>query len=183
MRIRPAGTMLKVLMLCGSLRSRSSNRAMLKAYETLLAGAAAVSHADIAALPHFNPDQDGEVVPASVADLRRGVEAADVLVVSTPEYAHGLPGTFKNALDWLVSFPPVAGKRAVILHVERGSSWAFDSLCEILTTMSVEIDTKATVRLRLGTNLVDDEMILARAEFRSAFEASINAVIQGDSGN
>src|SRR6516225_5082437 len=62
----------------------------------------------LADLPHFNPDEDeeGRPVPPAVADLRARVIAADGWVISSPEYAHGVPGSLKNALDWLVSCPP-----------------------------------------------------------------------------
>ncbi len=61
--------------------------------------------ADIGALPHFNPDLDGEdaTPPAPVAALRTAVRRRDAVLIVSPEYAHGVPGVLKNALDWLVS--------------------------------------------------------------------------------
>jgi NAD(P)H-dependent FMN reductase len=53
----------------------------------------------MAELPAFSPDQDGELLPAAVADLRAQIRASDTLLFSTPEYAGGLPGSFKNLLD------------------------------------------------------------------------------------
>ena len=59
----------------------------------------------LASLPHFNPDDDeeGTTPPPAVAALRALLGAADGILISTPEYAHGVPGSLKNALDWLVS--------------------------------------------------------------------------------
>jgi len=169
---------MRVLTFCGSLRARSSNRAILRAYERLAPDIAFTHYERIAALPHFNPDLDGEgcVLPSEVADLRALVGRADVLVISTPEYVHALPGSFKNALDWLVSDPTFAGKPAVILHVTRGSSWALDSLQEVLRTMSAQILDTAFVALPLGTNQVDEAAILARDDLRSLLSTSIEAM-------
>ena len=170
---------MRLLMLCGSLRVRSSNRSLLRAYERLIAPRATVEHYDrLAALPHFNPDLDREsgTLPAEVLDLRRMVNRADALVVSTPEYVHALPGSFKNALDWLVSDPAFIGKRVVILHVARGSSWALDSLREVLRTMAADIVEAASISLPLGTNQVDEDGILAREELRALLLRSITAL-------
>jgi NAD(P)H-dependent FMN reductase len=134
-------------------------------------------------LPHFNPDLDGEgaEVPHEVAVLRELVERAGALVISTPEYAHGLPGSFKNALDWLVSFPPFAGKPTVVLHVARGSAWALDSLREILRTMSAKLIEEASVSLPLGTNQMDEAAILARADLRELLARSVEMLVGANS--
>jgi NAD(P)H-dependent FMN reductase len=130
-------------------------------------------------LPHFNPDLDGEGedVPHEVGLLREMVERADALVISTPEYAHGLPGAFKNALDWLVSFPAFAGKPTVILQAARGSTWALDSLREILRTMSAKLIGDASISLPLGTNQMDEAAILARADLRELLARSVEALV------
>lgn len=164
---------MKALTLCGSLRARSSNQALLRAYARVAPeGCEFRPFEEIGALPHFNPDLDGEPAPAPVAAFRALVAAADVLVISTPEYVHALPGAFKNALDWLVSDPTFVGKRVVILHVARGSTWALDSLREVLRTMSARLLDEAFVSLALGTNQVDEETILQRADWRAALRRS-----------
>ncbi|MEK7952060.1 NADPH-dependent FMN reductase [Luteolibacter soli] len=159
---------LRVLTLCGSLRARSSNRAMLLAYERAAPDMAFTHYAGIGELPHFNPDLDGEgkPVPSEVAGLRDAVAGADALVISTPEYVHALPGAFKNALDWLVSDPAFIGKPVVILHRAHGSSWALESLREVLRTMSAEVIEDATALLPLETNQIDETAILARDDLR-----------------
>ena len=156
---------MRILTLCGSLRARSSNRAILQAYERLAPSSISVQHYEqLGELPHFNPDLDGATVPHEVGALRSLVASADAVVISTPEYAHGLPGSFKNALDWLVSDPAFAGKPVVILHVARGSTWALDSLREVLRTMSARIIESASISLPLGSNQLDTDAILARTD-------------------
>jgi chromate reductase, NAD(P)H dehydrogenase (quinone) len=170
---------MRILTLCGSLRARSSNRAVLRVYERLIGARAVVGHYDgLGTLPHFNPDLDDETepLPEEVADLRQLVAGADAVVISTPEYVHALPGSFKNALDWLVSDPTFAGKWVVILHVARGSNWALDSLREVIKTMSASIIEDASVLLPLGSNQVDEEAILAREDLRTLLGDSIEAL-------
>jgi chromate reductase, NAD(P)H dehydrogenase (quinone) len=167
---------MRVLTFCGSLRARSSNRAILRAYARLAAPGVVFDHYEqLAALPHFNPDLDGSdgAVPQDVRILRRRVAEANAVVISTPEYAHALPGSFKNALDWLVSDPAFADKPVVILHSACGSTWALDSLKEVLRTMSARTLEDASVSLPLGSNQLDDEAILARDELRSLLLSSM----------
>ncbi len=164
---------MRILTLCGSLRARSSNRAILRAYARVVPPGVGFEHYEgTAALPHFNPDLDGETVPPEVAALRSRIAGAAAVVISTPEYAHALPGTLKNALDWLVSDPAFAGKPVVILQAARGSAFASDSLREVLRTMSARLLDEACVDLPLGTNQVDENAILARAELRALLAAS-----------
>jgi NAD(P)H-dependent FMN reductase len=125
-------------------------------------------------LPHFNPDLDGDRVPQEVAILRSMIAESDVVVISTPEYAHALPGSLKNALDWLVSDPAFVGKAIVILHISRGSTWALESLKEVLTTMSAEIIESAFVSINLGSNQVNEDAILAKVNFFQLLQNSLH---------
>ena len=95
-----------LLGLSGSLRARSSNTEALRAAAMLAPEWATVTlFSGLAGLPHFNPDLDveGAVLPVPVREFRAQVDAADALLICSPEYAHGVPGSLKNALDWLVS--------------------------------------------------------------------------------
>src|ERR1700742_4967669 len=94
---------MKIITICGSLRARSSNLALLRA--TTRIAAEVVIYDGLARLPHFNPDDDeeGATPPPEVASLRALLASADGILISTPEYAHGLPGSLKNMLDWLLS--------------------------------------------------------------------------------
>lgn len=136
-----------------------------------------VAYAGLAALPHFNPDLDGDLVPESVLRFRAAVASADVIVISTPEYAHGVPGTLKNALDWLVGDPAFVGKRIVLLQADRRSTWALDSLREILRTMSGCIVDEACVLLAIGSNRIDEEGILMKDDLRQLLQLSVSALM------
>ncbi len=93
------------LLISGSLRAGSTNSALLRtALAVAPAGVEAALYDGMGTLPHFNPDDDAEGLPVhpAVAALRAAIHDADALLVSTPEYAGGLPGSFKNLLEWTV---------------------------------------------------------------------------------
>ena len=87
------------------------------------------------AIPHFNPDLDTEAVPQPVGIWRSSVREADALILSTPEYAHSLPGTFKNAFDWLVSSGELFKKPVALLHASARGTYAREHLLEVLRAM------------------------------------------------
>jgi len=91
-------------------------------------------------LPPFNPDDERDPLPASVLALREAVGQADALLIACPEYAHGVPGAFKNLLDWLVGSLEFPGKPVLLLNTSaRGSHHAQEALAEILRTMSAQL--------------------------------------------
>ena len=97
--------MTKVLLVSGSLRAKSVNRAVLRTAAALAGdGIRTTLYGGMGTLPHFNPDEDpdGGPVRAAVADLRQRLADADAVLFSAPEYAGSLPGSFKNLLDWTV---------------------------------------------------------------------------------
>ncbi|MGA5268383.1 NADPH-dependent FMN reductase [Streptomyces lydicamycinicus] len=137
---------MRLLALSGSLRARSSNGAVLRSALTFWDGPATT--ADIGALPHFNPDLDGEgaTPPAPVAALRTAAATADALLVVSPEYAHGVPGVLKNALDWLVSSGECVSKPVAVITASpfpTDGDHANAQLREVLRTMSGEVVTAA----------------------------------------
>src|SRR5690606_3703912 len=69
-------------------------------------------------------------------------------IISTPEYAHGIPGVLKNALDWIVSDEDFPGKKVgLIIASTSEGQFARDSLVEVLRTMSAEVDEEAIVSI------------------------------------
>jgi NAD(P)H-dependent FMN reductase len=92
---------MRILAISGSLRAASSNTAVLQAAIELAPPDVEIVRCDgLSELPHFNPDLDDANAPAPVANWRAQLKAADGVLISSPEYAHGVPGSLKNALDW-----------------------------------------------------------------------------------
>lgn len=90
----------RLLGFSGSLRKASHSTAVLQAIGAEIAAQAALTIADIGALPLYNQDLDIELRPAPVAALRNAIAAAEGLIVVSTEYNHGVPGVLKNAIDW-----------------------------------------------------------------------------------
>lgn len=108
----------KVLLISGSTRNGSANTAALRTAEALAPdGVTASRYEGLAGLPAFNPDDDGDRLPAPVAELRREIRDADAILFCVPEYAGTLPGSLKNLLDWTVGGGEIYGKPAAWLNV------------------------------------------------------------------
>lgn len=117
---------MRILGISGSLQRKSGNSTLLEvAASALPAGVSLDVYDGLRHLPHFDPDveKDG-AAPASVAELRRAVAESDALLIACPEYGHSLPGTLKNAIDWLIGTGELEGKlvaiTAAVPAVERG---------------------------------------------------------------
>jgi chromate reductase len=93
-------TQLRLLGLSGSLRRASNSTAVLRGLQDSLAPRAALDIFPLHGLPLYNEDDDAEHAPESVRALRSAIDAADGVIVISPEYNHGMSGVLKNALDW-----------------------------------------------------------------------------------
>jgi chromate reductase, NAD(P)H dehydrogenase (quinone) len=132
----------------------------------------------LADLPAFNPDLDeaGMTPPPPVQTLRRAVSDADGLVISSPEYAHGVPGALKNALDWLVSGPEMVQKPIGLLNASPRSVHAQQSLAETLQTMSATLVDGACLALPVSGRGLNAEAILADVDLRAQLESVLRAM-------
>ena len=168
-----------ILAISGSLRARSSNTEALRAAAALAPEGVTVSLYDgLGTLPHFNPDLDGEgaVLPPAVQEFRAQVGAATALLICSPEYAHGVPGSLKNALDWLVSGPEIVHKPIGLLNVSSRSTHAQASLAETLRTMSTTLVADASIVLPLDGRRMDAAAIAAAPEFSEPLKAALRAL-------
>lgn len=163
---------MKILALCGSLRAVSSNRAALEAVVLLAPPGTDVTIFDgIDKLPHFNPDLDCDSLPEKVAELRRLVGECDRLLISTPEYARGLAGSLKNALDWLVASLEFPEKEVVPINTSQRATEAQAQLRLVLSTMSASLRDTITLPL-LGRSL-DAAGIVADPELSEILRATL----------
>ena len=107
-----------VLAISGSLRHNSTNTAVLRAAAEAAAqdGITVVISDWIRKLPHFDPDLEAAPPPV-VTDFRSACEHASAILLAVPEYAFGIPGAFKNALDWTVGSGSLNRKPVAVLSV------------------------------------------------------------------
>jgi|SRR5690348_12809785 len=163
----------------GSIRAQASNTALIGAVAMLAPpGVAVTVYQDLARLPHFNPDDERDDLPPVVANLRALVGDVDGIVISTPEYAHGLPGSFKNALDWLVGSITFPGKPVMLLFASGASVHAPASLREILRTMSAVLVPEADVTVELRGRSPRPEDVARDPVVESAVRTGLDAFIR-----
>lgn len=175
---------MKVLAISGSLREGSTNTTLLRAAAMIAPDGVIVGlYEGLGTLPHFNPDLDREsdAPPPAVAEFRARVDAADALLVCSPEYAHGVPGTLKNALDWLVSSPVIIGKRVALLNASSRAMSAQASLRETLTVMSMHVIDVPVIALD-GRKGLDAEGIVADSELAGLLRTVIAKVMESVQG-
>lgn len=153
---------MRVLAISGSLRANSSNTAALTAAARLApAGMDIVLYTGLRALPYFNPDLETGELPAPVRALRQDVGACQGLLICSPEYARGVAGVMKNALDWLVGSSEFPDKPVAVINASQRATHADAQLRLTLTTMSARLVEAASTTLPLLGRNLDAEGIVA----------------------
>jgi chromate reductase, NAD(P)H dehydrogenase (quinone) len=171
----PDNNSMKLLAISGSLRSTSLNTALLHAVMQLVPQNIEITlYGGLGELPYFNPDLEDEVLSA-VADYRTLLQDSDGVLISSPEYAHGIPGVLKNALDWAVGSGEFVKKPVAILNGSPRATYAQASLIEILTTMDAHIVEEASITLPLLGSGLDQVSIAAHCEFAGALQSAMAA--------
>jgi len=162
-----------LLAISGSLRKASYNSALLRAAILLAPEDVEISlYPDIGMLPLFNPDLE-ESEPVSVLDFRARINSADGLLIASPEYAHGVSGVIKNALDWVVSGEEFVDKPVALFNTSPRATHAYAALKETIIIMSGRIVDEASITLPLlGSNL-DEAGIVAHPEISHALYAAL----------
>lgn len=164
---------MQLLAISGSLRSASANTAVLRAAAVLApAGVTVTLTGLVGALPHFNPDLEADLPPTARA-FRREVAQADGLILSVPEYAHGVPGSFKNALDWLVGGPEFLDKPVAFLNASARGTYALAAVKETVTVMTGRISEAGSYTLPMLSGAVDEPRILGEAELAEGVAGAV----------
>jgi NAD(P)H-dependent FMN reductase len=166
---------LRLLGLSGSLRRGSSNTAMLQAMATLAPDNIAITLHDIGTLPLFNPDIEfDEIDPVLL--YRAALTESDGVLISTPEYAHGIPGVMKNALDWVVGSGELVDKPIALINPSPRSTYAQAAIMEVLWTMSGRLIENAFVTVQMMGRALPEGGIAADPEIAAALRTSLAAM-------
>lgn len=135
-----------ILAICGSTRQNSINHSLINSIAHLSAkDINIILYNRIGSLPQFNPDDDDEQVDNEVKEFRRQLDHADGILICTPEYAHGVPGALKNAIDWTVSSSNFAQKPTALITASTDGNYGHTALLETLKA----IDAKGVEDLQL----------------------------------
>jgi chromate reductase, NAD(P)H dehydrogenase (quinone) len=174
---------MRILAISGSLRSGSSNTDLLRAIGALAPDDVQIVLYDgLAALPNFNPDLDEVGTPRPVLDFRGQLRSADGVIISSPEYAHGVPGALKNALDWVVGNGELAGKPVALINASPRSTYAYAQLFETLTAMSWKVVKEASITILLSGKKLDAAGIAADPELSTALRGALAAFVRAIRG-
>jgi len=160
-----------ILAISGSLRNTSSNTNILKACAALAPDGVKITlYEGLDKLPYFSPelDAEGAIPVTTVQDFREQLKKADAVIFCTPEYAFGVPGVLKNALDWIVSSGELYDKPTAVISASplaTGGDKANASLVQTLTVMSAIIkeDNKLLIpvvrtKMDAAGNIIDKEL-------------------------
>ncbi len=166
-------------MVSGSLRRASTNTAVLRTAQAVAPpGMDLVLYEGLSELPHFNPDDEEAGGIAEVEQLRAAIRAADAVLISTPEYAGDLPGSFKNVLDWAVGDDQpgsMYGKPVAWINCsQRGAADAHAALRRVLGYVGARIVEEACVAVPVTADAVGSDGVIASEDVRTALSRALS---------
>jgi len=168
-------SIVRILAISGSLRAASLNSALLRAVAGLAPSDIYIElFTELGNLPLFNPDLEITDLPP-VADFHARLVKADGVIIASPEYAHGVTGVMKNALDWMVGSEAFVNKPVALLNASSRATIAQASLKETLTVMSAQVVEAASITLPIiGSNL-DELGIAAHPSISTSIREALRA--------
>ena len=172
----------KVIAICGSTRQASINHTLIKAIVNLSAENLDIAIFDgIANLPQFNPDNDEENVADEVADFRQQVNNAEGIIICTPEYAHGVPGTLKNAIDWTISSSQFPHKPTMLITASTDGNFGHKALLETLKAIEAKnidnlqlVISFAKTKINYSSEITHKATLSAIEDLIESFSLAIN---------
>jgi chromate reductase len=167
-----------VLLICGSTRSGSSNRALLDTAAAIApSGISTSTFYALGAMPQFNPDDDHDPLPATVTQLRQAIDKADAILVCTPEYAGALPGAMKNLLDWTVGGIETTDKPCGWINSSAtGGAGAHAELGIVLGYTGARVVEQACLRLPVGRSQIGADGLISDPGLREAISGVLNCL-------
>lgn len=132
-------------------------------------------YGELGQLPLFNPDLEASD-PAPVARLRGKLIDADAVIIASPEYAHGITGAMKNALDWMVGCEAFVNKPVALLNASPRAVHAQASLRETIRVMSAIIIEESSVTVPILGSTLDEEGIVQHAEIARTLTSALQSL-------
>ena len=130
----------KILAICGSTRKLSSNLSLIKVMEQLSVDTFEFTiFAGLKEIPQFDPDDDHSPAPPAVDHFRELIKLSDAVIICTPEYAMGVPGSLKNVIDWTVSSAEFMHKPTALITASSQGQKGHAALLETLKIIECEI--------------------------------------------
>lgn len=172
-----------LLGIAGSLRSGSFNRGLLRAAGELLPEGVTYDIFPLDEIPLYNADLQAQGDPAPVKALKEAIEAADGLLIATPENNYSIPGVLKNALDW-ASRPNksscLKGKPVGIIGASSGESGTIRAqlaLRQVFVLTNSLCLVQPELRVPFAGQKFDPEGVLVDEDIRRRLQAYIQALV------
>src|SRR6187402_882657 len=153
-------TQKRIIAISGSTRQSSSNLSLIRHIAQLYLGELDIKiFEELSGIPHFNPDLDNEVPPENVLNFRRQLKQADGILICTPEYAMGVPGTLKNAIDWTVSSMEFSHKPVALITASTAGQKGHHSLINTLKIIEADMPNDSQLLIsHVRTKVKDDKI-------------------------
>lgn len=171
---------MRILAISGSLRRESINSRALRVLARLAAESQIAEvnlFNGLGNLPLFNPDLE-DSYPQGVNELKNRICEADALIIASPEYAHGISGPMKNALDWMVGNESFVNKPVALLNTSPRASHAIASLREVLCTMSARLINTASISLPLLGKQLDDDALFRNEVYSGLLQGCLEELVK-----
>ena len=167
----------KIFAISGSTRQNSSNSNLLKAIALLYKNEIECTLFEgLMDLPQFNPDNTDDEIPV-VDNFRQQISNADGVIICTPEYAHGVPGSLKNAIDWCVSTNEFSHKPTALITASTDGRAGHAALLETLRTIEAKNVDKLQLLIQFVKTKINPENIITDESTLSAIKKLINNLI------
>jgi chromate reductase, NAD(P)H dehydrogenase (quinone) len=166
----------KILALCGSTRKNSTNLNLIKAIADLTKEKfEIIVFEGLTEILHFNPDLDNDSPPQAVIDFRNKLKEAEGILICTPEYAMGVPGTLKNAIDWTVSSMEFSKKPTALITASSMGEKGHASLLETLKVIEADITDETQLLIPFAKTKVNQDCKITDSKTLSEVNALLNA--------
>lgn len=172
----------KVLAISGSTRKNSTNHRLLKAIATISKNNFdTIFYNELSLLPSFNPDVDNGKVAKEVVRFRRLISESDGVIICTPEYAHGVPGSLKNAIDWTVGTGEFSHKPTLLITASTDGKYGHPALLETLRVIEAEninelqfLISFASTKINTENKIIDSQTLERVKTLLNKFEATMD---------
>lgn len=150
---------MKIILISGSLRTNSYNKALLKFINSKYSNTELV---DISKIPLFNEDLESNYIKELI-DLKSKIKEADGIIISSPEYNHTMTPIIKNTLDWLSRDDSLLNKKVAIMSASLsfiGGARAQEDLKKLLLNLGANVFIDEEVYVGSADKKIKDSVII-----------------------
>lgn len=173
----------KILAICGSTRKQSSNLNLIRFIEQLCTDQFEFDiFTGLKEIPQFDPDDDISPAPKTVDSFRKMIKEADGVIICTPEYAMGVPGSLKNAIDWTVSSAEFSDKPTALITASSVGEKGHAALLETLKIIECAIPEEIQLlipfiktKINQEGKVIDEGTLASLNSLLSGFKELLNA--------